>query len=490
MKEMNLHPTSLKVATCLHVKPVFVAPGLATPLLATPLLAIALLVTGCATPPPYQKPALEVPSAFKESSLWKVANSGAATVPDDWWLLFNDPVLNDLQKQVVLGNENLKAAAAQVQVVRAALGSSRAGLLPTFGASAGGALSAVPGSSAASRSYSAAANATWELDLWGRVLGNVSGADARLQASAADLAAARLSVQALLTQTYFSLRAAEAQTALLDRSVAAYQRSRELTQNRYAAGIVSAADLAQAQTQLKSTQAQTVEANSSRAQLEHALATLLGKSPALLALPRTAALPAVPSIPLQLPANLIERRPDIAAAERRVAAANAQIGVAQSAFFPAVTLSATAGFRGSNLAQLLSAPNLFWSLGPALAATLFDGGARKSAEESARATLDQVTASYRQTVLVALQEVEDNLVIAASLEEQLVLQTDAFTAAQRNLEITNNQYRAGIVSYLSVVTAQATALGAERTLLDVRNRRLGAVTQLLKNLAGRWDDIK
>jgi NodT family efflux transporter outer membrane factor (OMF) lipoprotein len=284
------------------------------------------------------------------------------------------------------------------------------------------------------------------------------------------------------------LRAAESQAALLDRSVAAYQRSLELTQNRYTAGVSSAADVAQAQTQLKSTQAQLVEANSSRAQLEHALATLLGKPSAMLTLPRTATLPQVPNIPVQLPASLIERRPDIVAAERRVAAANAQIGVAQSAFFPAVTLSANAGFRGNDLAQLLSAPNLFWSLGPALAATLFDGGARRSAEESAKASLDLATASYRQTVLTALQEVEDNLVIAASLEEEIGLQTDALVSAQRSLEIANNQYKAGTVSYLNVVTAQATALGAERTLLDVQNRRLGAITQLLKNLAGRWDN--
>ena len=448
---------------------------------------MTLLVIGCATPPPYQKPPIEVAAAFKESSLWKAASPGAATVPDDWWLLFNDPVLNDLQNQVALGNENLKAAAAQVQVARAALGSSRAGLLPTVGSSAGGSRGAASGVVPVASTFSVAANASWEIDLWGRVAGTVSGAQARLQASADDLAAARLSLQALLTQTYFSLRAAESQAALLERSVTAYQRSLELTQNRYTAGIASAADVAQAQTQLKSTQAQRVEANSSRALLEHAIATLLGKPATMLTLPRTSALPDAPNIPVQLPASLIERRPDIAAAERRVAAANAQVGVAQSAFFPAVTLSANAGYRGSDLAQLLSAPNLFWSLGPALAATLFDGGARKSAEESARASLEQATASYRQTMLTALQEVEDNLVIATSLQEEIALQTDALAAAQRSLDIANNQYKAGTVSYLNVVTAQATALGAERTLLDVQNRRLGAITQLLKNLAGRWD---
>ena len=466
MKKINLRPATLLDIT---------------------LLAITLLVTACATPPPYQRPAMAVPAAFKESGLWKAARPNSSEVPDDWWLLFNDSVLNDLQKQVEVGNETLKSAAAQVQVARAVLGSSRAGLVPTVGASAGGSRSAASGAVPAATSYSMAANATWELDLWGRVAGTVSNAEARLQASADDLAAARLSIQALLTQTYFSLRAAESQAALLERSVAAYQRSLELTQNRYTAGVASAADVAQAQTQLKSTQAQGVEANSNRAQLEHALATLLGKPASGVTLPRTAALPPAPSIPVQLPASLIERRPDIAAAERRVAAANAQIGVAQSAFFPAITLSANAGFRGSDLAQLLSAPNLFWSLGPALAATLFDGGARKSAEDSAKASLDQATATYRQTVLTALQEVEDNLVTAASLEEEIVLQIDALKAAERSLEITNNQYKAGTVSYLNVVAAQATALSAERTLLDVRNRRLGAMTQLLKNLGGRWD---
>ena len=450
------------------------------------LLTVALLGTACTTPPRYEKPTVDVPSAFKESSLWKAARPDAAAVPDEWWLLFNDPVLNDLQKQVVVGNENLKASAAQYQVARAALGSSRAALLPTLGANAGASRSAASGSSPAATSYSVGASASWELDLWGRVAGTVSTAEARAQASAADLAAVRLSLQATLTQTYFSLRAAESQAALLDRSVAAYQRSLDLTQNRYTAGIASAADVAQATTQLKSTQAQRVEANSSRAQLEHALATLLGKPASAFGMTPTATLPQAPSIPVQLPASLLERRPDIAAAERRVAAANAQIGVAQSAFFPAITLSGSAGFRGAELAELISSPNLFWSIGPALALTLFDGGARKSAEDSAKASADQAIASYRQAVLTAFQEVEDNLVIAASLEEEIALQADAFKAAERSLEISNNQYKAGTVSYLNVVTAQATALGAERTLLDVRNRRLAAITQLLKNLAGRW----
>ena len=456
--------------------------------LATTLI-IAAFLSACTTPVPVTPVSIEIPAAFKEAKewgLWKATRPDAASVPDDWWTLFNDTALNDLQKQVLVGNENLKASAAQVELARAALGTARAPASPNLGVSAGSTNSVLSGGISATPSNSLAANASWELDLWGRVSGNVNSAQARLQASSADLAAARWSLQALLTQTYFSLRCAEAQGLLLERSVAAYQRSLELTQNRYAGGIASAADVAQATTQLRSTQAQLIESQSSRAQLEHAIATLLGKSVAGFSLPRTATLPAAPPVPVQLPSELMQRRPDIAAASARVAAANAQIGVAQSAFFPAITLSASAGFKGTDLLELIGAPNLFWSLGPVLALAVFDGGARKAAEESARASTDQATASYRQTVLTALQEVEDNLVVAASLDEQSTLQTDALAGAQRNLDITNNQYKAGTVSYLNVVSAQTTALSAERTLLDVRNRRLAAIAVLLKNLGGRW----
>ena len=452
-------------------------------------LIIAGALSACSTPAPIRPAQMDVPTSFKESGLWKAARPDAVNVPDDWWTLFNDTALNELQKRVLVGNENLKASAAQVEVARAALGSARATGSPGVGVTAGSTNSVLPGGVSAATANSLAANASWELDLWGRVANSVSGAQARLQASSADLAAARWSVQALLTQTYFALRSAEAQALLLERSVAAYQRSLELTQNRYAGGIASAADVAQATTQLRSTQAQLIESQSSRAQLEHAVATLLGQPVATFALPRTAILPAAPPVPVQLPSDLMQRRPDIAAALARMAAANAQVGVAQSAFFPTINLSASAGFRGADLLNLVSAPNLFWSLGPALAVTLFDGGARKANESSARASATQATASYRQTVLTALQEVEDNLVVAASLEEQSALQTDALAAAQRNLDITNNQYKAGTVSYLNVVTAQATSLASERALLDVRNRRLAATAVLLKNLGGRWDGL-
>ena len=450
-------------------------------------LAMLSLLTACAPTAPLQKPEFTAPAAFKESALWKAVNPQAAEVPDAWWQLFNDPVLNTLQGQLVVGNETLKGNLAQLAVARAALAGSRAGQLPAVGLNAASSYGVNPGVANPSTANSLAANASWELDLWGRIAGGVAGSDARLQASSADLAAARLSLQALLTQNYFSMRQSEIQAELLERSVLAFRRSLELTQNRYAGGIVSAADVAQATTQLRSTQAQLIEANSSRAQAEHAIATQLGQPAALLSLPRKAALPKAPDVPQQLPSQLLERRPDIAAAAARVMAAQAQIGVAQSAFFPTISLSATAGFRGADALDLLNAPNFFWSVGPALALALFDNGARQSAVDSARGSTDQATATYRQTVLAALQEVEDNLVIAASLQEALVLQNDALDAATKSLDIANNQYKAGTVSYLNVVTAQTTLLASEQTLLGTQSRRLAAVSQLLKNLAGRWD---
>ncbi len=456
----------------------------------TSLLLVSLLTVGCAAPVPLEKPTVEVPSAFKEYRLWKVARTEAAPVSDKWWLLFNDPVLNDLHKQLVVGNETLKVSAALVQSARAALSTSRSAASPSVSANAGVTSSVTPGGIAATTANSLAATASWELDLWGRVAGAVSSAESRLIATTADLSSARLSVQALLTQTYLAARSAEAQGALLERSVTAYQRSLELTQNRYNAGVASAADVAQATTQLRTTQVQLIESHSSRAQLEHAIASLLGKPAASFTLTRTAVLPVAPAVPVQLPSDLLERRPDIAAASARVAAAQAQVGVAQSAFFPSITLSATAGFRNPDLLALIDTPSLFWSLGPSLALALLDGGARTATVESAKANTVQAAATYRQTVLTAFQEVEDNLVLAASLAEQIVLQTDALTAAQRNLEITNNQYKAGTVSYLNVVAAQTSALSAERNLLDVRNRRLAATGVLLKNLGGRWDPAR
>ena len=347
--------------------------------------------------------------------------------------------------------------------------------------------STAPGARNPSNSLSLSAGASWETDLWGRLAQASSAAQASWQASTSDLAAARLSAQALLVQSYFSLRTAEAQAALLERSVAAYQRALELTQARYDAGVAPRSDVLQAQTQLKSAQAQRAETRAQRAQLEHAIAVLLGAAPSAFGIEPGAAPPRVPAVPPMLPATLLERRPDIAAAQRRVAAAYAQIGVADAAFFPDLMLSASAGFRHSSLASLVSAPHLLWSLGPSLTQALVDGGQRRLASAQARASAEQATASYRQVVLVALQEVEDNLTLAEQLRQESQLQGEALQAAQRNLEITLEQYRAGTVGYLGVVAAQTSALASESAMLALRNRQLAAVNHLLKNIAGRWD---
>ncbi len=455
----------------------------------------ACATTRVATPPPDV-----AATAFKEAGNWQRAPL-AAPVPGDWWTLFQDPVLDDLQGKLVIGNQNLKSSIAAVASARAAYEASRSAMLPTLSVGLGATRSSNPttgtaGTSGstlksqdATNSVSLTATAGWEIDLWGRLAQASSGAKASLQASSNDLAAAQLSAQALLVQTYFSLRTADAQLALLERSVAGYQRSLELTQARYDGGVAARTDVLQAQTQLKTAQAQAADLTAQRAQLEHAIAVLLGLPPSALGLERNASLPMAPDVPQMLPSTLLERRPDIAAAQQRVAAAYAQIGVADAAFFPDLVLSATAGYRGAGLAKLVSAPNLLWSLGASLAQAVLDGGQRQLASAQARAGADQITAGYRQTVLTALQEVEDNLVLVDQLQRESQWQGEALQAAQKNLDITLDQYRAGTVSYLNVVIAQTSVLTSESSQLAVRNRQLAAVNQLLKNIAGRWEPV-
>ena len=471
------------------------------------VLAVALLLAGCKLAPVHEVPPVDMPAGYKESGLWTSAAPGPvpdpSAVPQAWWTLFDDPELDRLEDEANVGNQTLAATIAQLRVAQAALDVSRAPLLPTLGVNTGATRSKTGGASSGTVDasgnvvgstagrprdlYTVQASASWELDLWGRLSSAVDVATARVQASVDDLAAARLSLQASVAQTYFAVRAADAQLAVLDDNLAAYERSLELTRNRYRAGVASAADVAQAESQLYSTRAQRLEQVASRAQLEHALAALLGRVPANFSLSATGVLPEAPRVPLTLPSTLLQRRPDIAAAERRVAAANAQIGVAKAAFFPALTLSSAVGYRSSTFADIVSAPNLFWSIGPALALTVFDNGARRAAVDSATFTRDQAAATYRQTVITGLQEVEDNLVVAAVLQEELGVQQQALVAARKALDVANNQYRAGIVSYLNVVTAQATVLASQRSLLDVQNRRLVAVNILLKNIGGSWN---
>lgn len=465
--------------------------------------AVAVVLSGCKMAPTYVVPPIDTQAGYKEQALWQQAQpADPAAVPEAWWTLFNDPELNRLEDEADAGNQTLANTIATLRVAQAALDTSRAPLLPTLGVNAGQTRSKTGSASSGTVDSNGnvvgstgskprtvdtlQASASWELDLWGRLSSAVDVASARAQASVDDLAAARLSIQASVAQTYIAIRAADAQIAVLDDTLAAYQRSLDLTRNRYTSGVVSAADVATAEAQLYSTQATRLESVASRAQLEHALAALLGKVPASFSLAANGTMPDAPQVPVTLPATLLQRRPDIAAAERRVAAANSQIGVAKAAFFPALTLSAAAGYRSTTFNDIVSAPNLFWSVGPALALTVFDNGARRAAVDSATFATQAAAATYRQTVITAMQEVEDNLVVASVLQDELAVQQKTLVSARKALDVTNNQYAAGIVTYLNVITAQSTVLSAQRSLVDVQNRRLVAINILLKNIGGTW----
>jgi NodT family efflux transporter outer membrane factor (OMF) lipoprotein len=327
---------------------------------------------------------------------------------------------------------------------------------------------------------------TWELDLWGRIRRGVEASQANVQASAADLAAATLSAQAALAGNYFQLRVLDAQRQLLNATTTVYRTSLNMTNNRYAAGIVAKSDVLLAETQLRSTEAQAIDLGVQRAQLEHAIALLIGKPPSAFSLPETTSMPDVPSIPVGLPSELLERRPDIASSERKIAAANAQIGVAKAAYYPTIQLSATGGLSSSSLASLFAWPSRFWSVGPSASVTLFDGGLRGAQSEQAKAVYDAAVATYRETVLTAFQGVEDNLATLRILEEETQVQDQAVRAAQQVVTITANQYQAGTVAYLNVLVAQSTALANERTALGLVGQRFAASVLLVKALGGGW----
>jgi NodT family efflux transporter outer membrane factor (OMF) lipoprotein len=461
-------------------------------------MALALL-GACTVGPNYVRPAADTPAAFKEMEGWKTAQPRDQELRGKWWETFNDPLLNELERQVSISNQNLVQSAAQFRQARALVQSARAGFLPTVsgGASVTRGQSSsnlgnqnqafVQSSRSPSTSYSLSLDAVWEADLWGRVRRTVESNEAGAQASAADLEALRLSIQAELAQNYFQLRALDAQKQLFDDTIAAYQRSLTLTQNQYTAGVVAKVDVIQAQTQLKTTQAQALDIGVQRAQLEHAIALLIGKPASTYSLAVAPLTASPPALPVGIPSSLLERRPDIAAAERRMAAANAQIGVAEAAYYPSLTLSASGGFQSSSFSNWLTAPSRFWSLGPALAQTLFDGGLRRAQTDQAIATYDANVAGYRQTVLTGFKEVEDNLAALRILEEEAAIQDEAVQNARQSVALTTNQYKAGLVSYLNVVTVQATALANERTAVDVLNRRLAASVLLIKALGGGWN---
>ena len=458
------------------------------------VLGMLAIFTACAVGPDYVRPKDEVPAAYKEAAEWKVAQPQEAVVRGAWWKIFQDPQLNALEEQVNISNQNVAAAEAQFRQARAIVQAARAGYFPNvaIGASASRSL----GSSNAGNALGATnqvsdllltGTASWEPDIWGRVRRTVEASQAGAQASAADLESIRLSTQAALAQSYFQLCALDAQKKLLDATVAAYQKAMDLTNRRYASGVSSRADVLQAETQLKTTQAQAIDVGVQRAQLEHAIALLVGKPASVLFIPVTPLAATPVAVPFGIPSELLERRPDIAAAERRLAAANAQIGVAKAAYFPNVLLNATGGFESSHLSDWLSWPSRLWSVGMGLTQTVFDAGLRSALTDQARAAYDANVASYRQTVLGGFLEVEDNLAALRILEEESRIQGEAVSAARRSVELSMNQYRAGTISYLEVVIVQAILLANERVAIDILGRRMAASVLLIKAIGGGWN---
>lgn len=470
-------------------------------------LALLLpLLSACAVGPDYRRPATVVDpqagaaeaaasTSFKEaqSGAWKIAEPADRTARGNWWEVFADEPLNALQTQLLAANQNIAAAEARYRQARAAAQAARAGFFPSVNLDA----SSTRGSTSASQQllsqnslttqHTASLDASWELDVWGRIRREVEAGEASAQASAGDYAAAILSAQAELAQNYFLLRVTDAQKQLLERTVADYEKSLQLTQNQYKVGVASRADVTQAQAQLKAAQAQAVDIGITRAQFEHAIAILVGRAPADMSVGTAEFKTALPEIPLALPSALLERRPDIAAAERRVAAANANIGVARAAYFPQLSLSASGGYRSNNFSDWFTAPNRFWSIGPSLSLPLFDAGLREAKNKQAIAAYDETVANYRQTVLGSLQEVEDNLAALAHLTREVQFQQEAVAASREALRLVNNQYKAGTVSFLNVLTAETTAFTNERNLLQAQGRQFTASVLLIKALGGGWD---
>ncbi|MDE2147486.1 MAG: efflux transporter outer membrane subunit [Burkholderiales bacterium] len=461
---------------------------------AAPLAALALLA-GCAVGPAYRVPTVAEPAGYKEApaagARWLPAAPADVLERGPWWVLFGDPGLDRLAPQVEVSNQNVAAAVAAYAQAEALVRQQRAALWPSLGLTYSDSRSGSRGSGqgaslARSGPQQLGLAASWEPDLWGRLRAGVSGAQAGAQASAADLAAARLSAQAALASNYFSLREADHELDLLTQAVAAYRRALQITQNQYAAGIAQRSDVLQAQTQLATTQANLAAMGEQRALLEHAIALLVGRPPAGFAIEPAPWGARVPAVPPGLPSQLLQRRPDIAAAERAVAAANAQIGVARAAYFPSLTLSAAATASGSSLAGLLGASNTLWSLGASAAQTLFDGGAVAARVEAATAARDQAVAVYRQTVLAAFGAVENQLSATRSLAEQEGLRRAASEAADQNEAIALNQYRQGQVPYTTVVAAQVTALAARQALSQLMAARQNAAVALIQALGGGW----
>jgi NodT family efflux transporter outer membrane factor (OMF) lipoprotein len=480
------------------------------------LLLAPWYLTDCTVGPKYQRPAVESGPAYKEAEGWKVAQPSDAALHGNWWELFGDPQLNALEEQVNVSNQNIAAAFASFMQARAVVKEARSQYFPTLtaspsisrtrssanlasgttattgtGGAAGGAAggtTTVAGSGARIfNDFDLPFDATWTPDLWGRVRNTVRGNLAAAQASAADLENTRLTAQAELAVDYYELRTQDTLKQLLDQTVVAYQESLDLTKAQYETGIGTDEAVAQAEVQLKSTQAQDTNLGIARAQYEHAIALLVGQPASTFSIPPEPLKAAPPAIPIGVPSQLLERRPDVAASERLMVQANAQIGVAKAAYFPTLTLSAAGGFESSSASDWLTWPSRFWSVGPTLAETLFDAGLRRATVQQYQAAYDQTVATYRQTVLTAFQQVEDNLAALRILAIQLQQQDDAVASSQRYLNIATDRYKLGLDPYLDVITAQTAYLSNEQTAVTLRMQQLTDSVQLIEALGGGWD---
>ncbi|MEO8923086.1 MAG: efflux transporter outer membrane subunit [Caldimonas sp.] len=456
------------------------------------LLAVvaASLLAGCAVGPSYVRPQVDVPAAYKEGNGWKVAEPRPVDSRRPWWESYGDETLNALVASANAANQNIHQAEAQYRQARAIADAARAGFYPSVGASVSASRGTSTTTGRDSTSFGAGLSANWQPDFWGGVRRAVESGEAGAAASADDLAAARLSIQTALTEDYLQLRYIDVQRELYANTTAAYARALKLTRAQFAAGVVLRSDVALAETQLKTAQAQGVDLDAQRAQLEHAIAILTGRPPGSFAL--TAVSPAdkfqarMPAIPLSLPSELLERRPDIAAAERRAAAANANIGVAQAAYYPTLSLGAGGSLSAGTVAMLLDTPSRVWSLGATLAQSVFDGGLRRARTAQAVAVFDLAVAQYKQTVLNGFQQVEDDLATLSVLDRETALQDEAVTAARLAEQLALAQYRGGTASYLSVVTAQTLALSNQRTAVQLRSRQLTTSVALIAATGGSW----
>lgn len=475
------------------------------------LLALCLLVSGCSVGPKYVRPTVQIAPAYKElpqppastSGTWQTAKPSDNADRGKWWTAFNDPILNDLEEAASASNQQIAAALGNFLSARALVRQARSQYFPSFSTDPS-VMRILPsraqfsglqaGSSSSSglsvktyNDFSLPFDASWEPDFWGRIRNTVKINTYAAQAGAADLENVRLGVQAELAVDYYELRAQDALKKLFDSTVVAYQEDLDLTRSQYKAGLSSDEAVAQAEAQLKAVQAEDTNLGILRAQYEHAIAVLIGQSASAFSLPAKDSEPDLHAIPVGLPSELLERRPDIASAERDVAQANAEIGVAKAAYFPAILLSATGGFGNSSMSNWLTWPSRFWSVGPGLAETIFDAGMRKATVQQYRATYDETVANYRQTVLTAFQQVEDNLTSLRILRQDIDQQNAATAAATRALQEATTRYKAGLDNYLNVITAQTALLNDQQTAVTFQMEREVAEVQLIKALGGGWD---